>query len=109
MSLSRVFEDGQAYVALSRARSLATLRVLDFTSSCIRADSTVVEYYMTLKKSSSDYKYTYLRFLWENWCASVERTLCNHIFLLGAHKRCSHDMGGNSATTKIHARVVNSQ
>jgi len=55
MSLSRVFEDGQAYVALSRACSLATLRVLDFTSSCIRADSTVVEYYMTLKKSQKNY------------------------------------------------------
>ena len=55
MSLSRVFEDGQAYVALSRARSLATLRVIDFTSSCIRADSTVVDYYMTLKKSQQNF------------------------------------------------------
>ncbi|XP_065177626.1 ATP-dependent DNA helicase PIF1-like [Sycon ciliatum] len=45
ISLARVFECGQAYVALSRARSLDTLRVIDFDPSCIHAHSTVAEFY----------------------------------------------------------------
>ncbi|KAF8360407.1 pif-1 [Pristionchus pacificus] len=48
VSLSRVFEEGQAYVALSRARSLSSLRVLDFDLSAIRANRKVVAYYTNL-------------------------------------------------------------
>ena len=49
ISLARVFESGQAYVALSRARSLKNLRVIDFDVNTIRANSVVLKYYQNLK------------------------------------------------------------
>ncbi|CAH1964924.1 unnamed protein product [Acanthoscelides obtectus] len=45
MSLGRVFEAGQAYVALSRAQSLDSLRVLDFKASQVWANPDVLEFY----------------------------------------------------------------
>lgn len=55
VSLANTFEYGQAYVALSRARSLEGLRVRNFTPSCVRADPTVVQFYqqMASRKVSS--------------------------------------------------------
>lgn len=49
MSLAKVFEAGQAYVALSRAQSLETLRVLDFKASQVWADPVVLKFYKRLK------------------------------------------------------------
>ncbi|KAL7292091.1 hypothetical protein TKK_0014365 [Trichogramma kaykai] len=45
MSLTRVFDAGQAYVALSRAQSLKTLRVLDFNSQQVWANKDVLNFY----------------------------------------------------------------
>ena len=46
--LSRVFEAGQAYVALSRARSLDALKVTQFDRRCIMADENVLNFYNNL-------------------------------------------------------------
>lgn len=54
MSLSRVFNAGQAYVALSRAQSLETLRVLDFTSQVVWADTSVLEFYKRFRRTIQD-------------------------------------------------------
>lgn len=52
VSLARVFECGQAYVALSRARSMDGLKVLDIEPSSIRADPVVLKFYSRLQCSS---------------------------------------------------------
>ena len=52
MSLSRVFECGQAYVALSRAKSLDSVRITDFSPKCITADEKVLKFYRNLKFTS---------------------------------------------------------
>ena len=53
ISLAKVFECGQAYVALSRAKSLEGLRVLDFERSCVKADTEVLKFYHNMRTSSA--------------------------------------------------------
>ncbi len=48
VNLTKAFECGQAYVALSRARSLETTRVVGFSRECISADRSVARYYRDL-------------------------------------------------------------
>ncbi|XP_072525236.1 ATP-dependent DNA helicase PIF1 [Salminus brasiliensis] len=50
ISLARVFESGQAYVALSRARSLEGLRVMDFDPRVVQANQDVLQFYKKLRK-----------------------------------------------------------
>lgn len=58
MTLSRVFECGQAYVALSRASSLTGLRVMDFTSSCVRSNVDALRFYRKLREDQIQEKQT---------------------------------------------------
>lgn len=51
LSLGRCFEVGQAYVALSRAKSLHSLRVLDFDPACVRAHPQVLDFYRCLREA----------------------------------------------------------
>ena len=51
MSLSRVFESGQVYVALSRAKSLENVRITDFDPACVRANNDVVRWYKSMREN----------------------------------------------------------
>ena len=50
MSLARVFEAGQAYVALSRAKSLNTLRIVDFDPKQVWANPDVLVFYRKFRR-----------------------------------------------------------
>ncbi|XP_055639285.1 ATP-dependent DNA helicase PIF1 [Toxorhynchites rutilus septentrionalis] len=54
MSLSKVFEAGQAYVALSRAQSLDSVRILDFDGKQVWANPKVLEFYRDLRRQIRD-------------------------------------------------------
>lgn len=54
MSLSKVFEAGQAYVALSRVQSLECLRVLDFDGKQVWANPDVLQFYKMFRRNLHD-------------------------------------------------------
>ena len=54
MSLSKVFEAGQAYVALSRAKSLDSVRILDFDEKQVWANAQVLQYYRLFRRRLQD-------------------------------------------------------
>lgn len=54
MSLGKVFEAGQAYVALSRAKSLDSVRILDFDSKQVWANPQVLQFYKTFRRRLMD-------------------------------------------------------
>lgn len=51
MCLSKVFDAGQSYVALSRAQSLQSLRILDFNSQQVWANTTVLKFYKKFRRN----------------------------------------------------------
>ncbi|XP_055919568.1 ATP-dependent DNA helicase PIF1 [Eupeodes corollae] len=54
MSLSKVFEAGQAYVALSRAKSLDSVRILDFDPKQVWANPMVLQFYKLFRRRLHD-------------------------------------------------------
>uniref|UniRef100_A0A1I7XBA7 ATP-dependent DNA helicase n=1 Tax=Heterorhabditis bacteriophora TaxID=37862 RepID=A0A1I7XBA7_HETBA len=52
VTLTKVFADGQSYVALSRARSLSAIKVLGFDLAVVQANKKVIRYYETIKENS---------------------------------------------------------
>lgn len=54
MSLSKVFEAGQAYVALSRAKSLQSIRILDFDAKQVWANPQVLQFYKNFRRRLVD-------------------------------------------------------
>ena len=56
MSLSKVFEAGQAYVALSRAQSLQSLRVRDFEARQVWANPEAIKFYRQMEFRSDAMK-----------------------------------------------------
>lgn len=54
LSLRSIFTVGQAYVALSRVRSLDGLHVLDWDMNCLRADPHVLAFYRTVEERPAD-------------------------------------------------------
>ncbi|XP_017097876.2 ATP-dependent DNA helicase PIF1 [Drosophila bipectinata] len=54
MSLSKVFEAGQAYVALSRAKSLQSIRILDFDPKQVWANPQVLQFYKGFRRKLID-------------------------------------------------------
>lgn len=57
MSLGKVFEAGQAYVALSRAKSLASLKVLDFDPRQVWANPDVLKFYQQFRRNIAAIEY----------------------------------------------------
>lgn len=53
ISLGRIFEAGQAYVALSRAKSLESLRIIDFDKKYVWANPDVIAFYNKLDRISN--------------------------------------------------------
>lgn len=54
MSLAKVFEAGQAYVALSRASALNSLRILDFDAKQVWANPDVLRFYKSFRRQFLD-------------------------------------------------------
>ena len=56
ISLKDIFEKGQAYVALSRVRDLAGLRLIAYDPNCIVADELFLSYYQYLLEHDNSHK-----------------------------------------------------
>ncbi|KAK9810843.1 hypothetical protein WJX73_001202 [Symbiochloris irregularis] len=62
VSLRGMFAEGQAYVALSRVRSLEGLQILDWAPGCVKTSNVVKAFYACLKEGRE-----YQDDAWERW------------------------------------------
>ncbi|GLI61449.1 hypothetical protein VaNZ11_003840, partial [Volvox africanus] len=54
ISMRGIFATGQAYVALSRARSLEGLELMDWSDDCVKVDPCVVSFYRALQEGRTN-------------------------------------------------------
>eukprot|EP00798_Chlamydomonas_sp_ICE-L_P021499 gene21499-28480_t len=69
VSLRGMFADGQAYVALSRAKSLEGLQIVSAEQGCVKTNQTVLAFYRALQQNGCDVMETFVDESWDKWLA----------------------------------------
>ena len=107
VDLSKIFAAGQAYVALSRVKTLEGLQILNYKKSAIRKDKSVEEEMLRLQSKAIMYNLPILNTLsreqWFTICHLNVRGYLDHLSDVKAdHNICSSDVIG---FTETHLRT----